>query len=225
MWRFLVGRGLTTREQSVPCFLAFFEKIWSLLLATHKGKKATAVWGQKFMQSGIECWRPIPDFPQLYEVSNLGNVLSIKTGRCRLAQVSNSGYLCLVLCKNRTSYGRFIHRLVCSAFLDGYQDDLQVNHIDGNKKNNLLSNLEMVTPSENRMHSFRVLGNKAPILYGYKNGWSRPVLQVSMNGDLVSRFECRMDAVRLGFNAACITECCNGTQKTHKGYIWRHVDA
>lgn len=56
-------------------------------------------------------------------------------------------------CKRHKGYP--IHRLVCETFLNNWNSDLQVNHKDGNKANNCLSNLEMVTQSENQIHAFR----------------------------------------------------------------------
>lgn len=77
-----------------------------------------------------------------YEVSNLGNVRNKKTGTIR-KQTDRNGYRKVRLNNKDES----IHRLVADTFFDGDHSDLQVNHIDGNKSNNFLGNLEWVTPS------------------------------------------------------------------------------
>lgn len=62
----------------------------------------------------------------------------------------------------------FVHRLVAFYFVPGYQEDLVVNHIDGDKSNNLFTNLEWVTRSENDLHAF-ALGLRTPNIW-YKEG-------------------------------------------------------
>lgn len=178
------------------------------------------------MYSNTERWLPICGYEGVYEVSDSGSVWSIRHGRNLILQTSNSGYHFVHLWRNNQRASRFVHRLMAASFIVGYSDELMVNHIDGNKKNNVVINFEMVTASENMLHSVHVLGNRSAMLNGLngaENGFSKPVLQLSIDGQVLQRFECRRDAVRKGFNAACITECCNGTQKTHKGYRWSHV--
>ena len=75
----------------------------------------------------------------------------------------SKGYYRVTFSHNHKRKSYFVHRLVAQAFLDNYSDDLQVNHIDGNKLNNLASNLEMVTIQENITHSI-VTGLKPPML-------------------------------------------------------------
>ena len=91
-----------------------------------------------------------------YEVSNFGNVRNKKTGTIR--QLTNrNGYKKIRLNNKDES----VHRLVADAFFDGKHDDLQVNHIDGNKSNNHLGNLEWCTSSENIKHAYAT-GLKRP---------------------------------------------------------------
>lgn len=101
-------------------------------------------------------WKPIKGYEGLYEVSNDGRVRRIrfingshnfeKIKECK--QTLNSwGYMTVNLCKNGKSNTKRVHRLVAIAFLG--ESDLQIDHIDGNKQNNRLDNLEYVTPKEN----------------------------------------------------------------------------
>jgi len=67
----------------------------------------------------------------------------------------------------------YVHRLVASAFIGVLNPGYEVNHKDGNKKNNKVSNLEIVTPSENRKHSYNVLNKKIAVYKGSNHGMSK----------------------------------------------------
>lgn len=100
-----------------------------------------------------EEWRPIPGLNN-YKVSNLGRVKGLRVPLLK-PQLTRSGYLCVVIGKPQKP--RLVHRLVMAAFhypVSGRS--IQVNHIDGNKANNRLSNLEYVTPRENWAHAVRI---------------------------------------------------------------------
>lgn len=104
-----------------------------------------------------EVWKPMTEFPELYKVSNLGRVASY---RKVLAQSKiNSGYLRVTLKINGEAINRLVHRVVAEAFLPNLENKREVNHIDGNRLNNNLTNLEWVTSSENKKHGRDVLGN------------------------------------------------------------------
>lgn len=98
-----------------------------------------------------------------YEVSNLGVVRNKKTLKI-IKQFDNCrGYLTVAFwvkdnLKKKKKKKFYVHRLVASAFIDNPANKPEVNHIDGNKYNNSVTNLEWVTVSENRLHNFRVLG-------------------------------------------------------------------
>ena len=103
-----------------------------------------------------EIWKEIPFDPR-YKISNLGRVSGIRAAFLN-QEVERAGYY-------RVTIGGkhyFVHRLVLSIFdpIDG-MEELQVNHIDGDKLNNKLNNLEWVTPSENATHSHRILKHKS----------------------------------------------------------------
>jgi hypothetical protein len=93
-----------------------------------------------------------------YECDIFGNVYSLNYGRTgerrKLKLDTNiNGYLVLKLFKNKKRVHFAVHRLIMLTFCGA--SDLQVNHIDGNKKNNNLLNLEYCTGSENILHAFR----------------------------------------------------------------------
>lgn len=116
-----------------------------------------------------EEWRPVKNYEGLYEVSNLGRVRSLdKTvraqsgvrvikGRTMRLKVERSGYLRVMLVSKVGQKGKthYAHRLVALSFLSKKEKKDEVNHIDGNKKNNILSNLEWCTRSENELHAYK----------------------------------------------------------------------
>lgn len=98
----------------------------------------------------IEVWKPISDWDN-YLVSNLGNVKNIKTGRI-LRQAIRGGYCFVGLCQNSYSKTKAVHRLVAIAFIDNPENKEQINHIDKNRSNNCVYNLEWNTALENNIH-------------------------------------------------------------------------
>lgn len=111
-----------------------------------------------------EIWKDIEGYKGLYQISNTGNVKSLERKihgkKChrKLKETilkpikTNRGYLRVKLCKeNKVSKVR-VHRLVAEAFIK--KPELEVNHIDGNKENNSVENLEWVTPRENKKHAW-----------------------------------------------------------------------
>ena len=118
------------------------------------------------MEQIIEEWRPIAEFDGEYEVSNLGRVRSMKkyrgqTGRIMPQTQQPSGrngerrYFAVMLWHNNKAYCRKAHRLVAEAFIPNPDNLPQINHKDGNRANNQVSNLEWCTAKENTIHSWR----------------------------------------------------------------------
>lgn len=99
-----------------------------------------------------EIWKDIKDYEGLYQVSNLGRVKRVKTDRILKPSKQIHGYLLVNLYKNNVSAKKRIHRLVAQAFISNSENKPQVNHIDENKTNNVVSNLEWVTSKENINH-------------------------------------------------------------------------
>lgn len=109
-----------------------------------------------------EIWKPVPRYEEYYEVSNLGRVkrtksgIGTQSGRILKGYTDPDGYKRVDLTVNNKSKGFFVHRLVATAFLSNPENKPQVNHIDGNKQNNNISNLEWVTQEQNMAHAWRI---------------------------------------------------------------------
>ncbi len=99
-------------------------------------------------------WRDIRGYEGHYQVSDEGQVRSLKRGIRIMSQArSRTGYRQV----NLYLYGRvrhwYVHRLVADAFLGGIPDGMEVNHIDGDKSRNDILNIEIVTPQANLQHA------------------------------------------------------------------------
>lgn len=116
-----------------------------------------------------EVWRDIPEYEGFYQVSNLGSVRSCDrrverlagkhkdrfvSGVTMKASLDSSGYPMVGLSKQSRNKSIAIHRLVALAFLGNKPEGYQVNHIDGNKLNNFVGNLEYCSRTENIRHAF-----------------------------------------------------------------------
>lgn len=170
----------------------------------------------------------------LYQVSNLGRVKSLprntnnqyKNGLIMKPRYS-FGYLKLQLRKNGKSKMFFIHRLVAMAFLENYKAELQVNHKNGIKNDNNLKNLEMVTPSENQLHSYRILKNIPSMKnhFGKNHVRAIKVNQYDMQYNFLKTWDSIIEASnQLNINSTCICNNCRNRRKSAGGYIWEYVN-
>lgn len=114
----------------------------------------------------MEQWKVVKGFEN-YLVSSLGNVKTINGKLKKVVYDSKNDYGYVELWKNNKGKKFRIHRLVAETFIPNTLGKEQVNHIDGDKKNNCVSNLEWVTPKENIRHAIE--NDLSSIKYGSKN--------------------------------------------------------
>ena len=160
-----------------------------------------------------EQWREWPQDPRIM-VSNKGNVISCKRGAGHPLKAwhNNCGYQQVGAV---SGHATCVHRMVAETWLDNPNNYTQVNHINGNKDDNRVENLEWVTPSQNIRHAFRT-GLKKP-----SGGLKATPIRVVETGEIFeSQSEC---ARRIGGDQAAIWRCLAGKQSTHHGYHFEYV--
>lgn len=162
-----------------------------------------------------EIWRDIPNYEGLYQVSNLGNVKSLY----RLAnnnhiihekilkpQRNYNGYLIVNLYKNNKMKPKLIHRLVGKTFIDNPNNFNYINHIDKNKSNNNVNNLEWCTQSYNVIYSK-----------------GRKVNQYNKNNNFIKTWNSIADVKKtLNIDSGLIVRCCRGKKKSAGGFKWKY---
>lgn len=167
-----------------------------------------------------EIWKDIKNYEGLYQVSNFGRIKSfprngtIKQERILKQTIDSNGYLIVGLHKNNKVKKVCVHWLVANAFIPKEKNHEVINHIDGNKLNNTLNNLERCTQSHNVRESIR-LGLQKP--YNEK-----AILQYDLNGTFIKEWKSACEVERqLKISQANISACCRKVRKTTGKYIWR----
>lgn len=100
----------------------------------------------------MENWKNIDEYPN-YSVSNLGNIRNDKRGKLLKLSMNTWGYCTVSLYKNGIERRLSVHRLVAMSFIANPLNKKEVNHINGNKRDNSTDNLEWMTRSENMKHA------------------------------------------------------------------------
>ena len=151
-----------------------------------------------------EIWKDVVGYEGHYQVSNLGNVKSLHYKHQNFPQVlkpkiSYDGYLRVNLAKDGTVKTINIHLLVAKHFIPNPDNKPQINHINGDKNNNSVSNLEWVTGKENIRHAIdtglRKIENHK-YLKGGGHYASKGVLQYDLEGNLIKKWNCQSDIAR-----------------------------
>ena len=186
------------------------------------------------IRDSVEEWRTVPDFPN-YEVSNFGNVRSKDRIVSRKGNPANlkgfplktkvsRGYERVTLYSgNRELHKQiFVHRLVALAFIPNPNNYPCINHIDENKLNNHVSNLEWCTHKYNSNYGTAIERRvKHQDWESIARKHSTPVRQIDKNGKVVNIWPSMMECERkTGFHSDGISRCCSGYLKTYRGYIW-----
>ena len=151
-----------------------------------------------------------------YSVSTEGEVRKDTTNYI-LSQSSQQDYKFVGLIINGKQKRMRVHRMVALTFIDNPDNKPYVNHINGNRSDNNVENLEWVTPSENTQHAVDT---------GlFKSGSTRAVIQYNLNGEQMATFESATEAARqTGGSQSKITMCCRRQRDSANDYQWRYYD-
>lgn len=163
-----------------------------------------------------EIWKDVVGFEGLYQISNKGNVRSITRYKKILTPcIDKDGYRCVQLKHKGISKHCRINRLVATAFIPNPKEKAIVNHIDMNRANDCVTNLEWCSAKENVEWSLK---------HGkYKGSNHKKVIQLNMNGEKLDRYESISEASRkTKIQISNISYCLSGKRKTAGGYLWKH---
>ena len=151
-----------------------------------------------------------------YSVSTEGEVRKDTTNYI-LSQSSQQDYKFVGLIINGKQKRMRVHRMVALTFIDNPDNKPYVNHINGNRSDNNVENLEWATPSENTQHAVNT---------GlFKSGRTRAVIQYNLNGEQMATFESATEAARqTGGSQSKITMCCRRQRDSANDYQWRYYD-
>ena len=105
----------------------------------------------------FEVWKSVPGYEELYEVSSEGRVWSKRSNLLLKQFIDKGGYKTVFLCKYGNRKTCLVHRLVAQAFIENLYNYPQVNHIDENRLNNSVENLEWCTPKYNSNYGGRLM--------------------------------------------------------------------
>ena len=168
-----------------------------------------------------EIWKEIKGFEGRYSVSTLGNIRNDKSSRLLSPNIGNHGYRKCSWRENGIVEYFLVHRVVAKTFIPNPDGKRTVNHIDGDKLNNRVENLEWATDSEQQLHALDI-GLRPPQLTGYDSKASKTIYQFDLQGNFIKEYGSTRCAEKELNKRLHISEVCNGKRKTSGGYIWSY---
>lgn len=177
-----------------------------------------------------EIWKPIKDYEELYLISNLGNIYSIRNKRKLILQKNKKGYTKVVLWKNGKPYYTLAHKLVAEMFIPNKDNKPLVLHkiAISNGGTNNVNNLYWGTQSDNMRD--RVNDGHQPLQnwnIGEKHPLARKINQYDLNHNFIKQYNCIMEASKeLNIKHQHIWRVLNKVpkRKSVKGFIFEYVD-
>lgn len=170
-------------------------------------------------------WRDIPGYEGVYIVCDDGRIGYPNAFGVLKPTATKSGYQRVTLYKRengeRTRKSFMVHRIVAAAFIPNPDNKPQVNHINGDKADNRVENLEWCTATENMVHSVSAgLRDMTCCTEATK----KKVDQRTINGEHIKTWDSMSEAAReLGLKVSNISHCCSGRINTTGGYKWNFV--
>lgn len=187
-----------------------------------------------------EIWKDVVGLEGYYMVSNVGRVKSCErtficgrggerktTEHIIKTVLKKNGYVHCTVSVEGKIYYMSVHRMVAEAFIPNPENKTQVNHINTNKSDNRVDNLEWSTSKENVNHS-RITTDRKFGFTKLKNGHhycSKKVMQYDMDGKFIKEWTSIQEVNRFfGVKSSCVNRCCKGMWKSSLGYKWKYKE-
>lgn len=189
-----------------------------------------------------ENWKDIPGWEGKYQASDLGRIKSLGNDRTRKEKIlkpglNSYGYYIVGLCKCGKQFTKLVSRLVYETFIGKIPYGMQVNHINEDKTDNRLENLNLMTPKENMNWGTRSKRVSKKLIN--KETISKWVVQLNKDNEILHFYPSAREAERqTGISNQHISVCCSGKQlvkktknkqyyytlKTAGGFIWKYAE-
>ena len=156
-------------------------------------------------------WKIIDEYPS-YEVSTEGEVRNAKTKRCLTPSPSAAGYLRVNLRKNNQTYSAYVHRLVAITFLDNPLALSEVHHIDENKQNNCLENLQWISHRDN------INAGSCIVRRSKNRGYKVRCIETGIIYETQ-----KAASIALGLNEGAVKDVFRGKTRTAGGFHWERI--
>lgn len=173
-----------------------------------------------------EIWKDIKGYEGLYQISNLGRIKSsdrelcnsrgvyVRQGRVLKNGKNQYGYFQVSLYKDGKRVNKQVHKLIAIAFIPNTNNYKIINHIDGNRQNNNINNLEWCTQKHNVKEAYRL---------GLVHKKYKPVNQYDLKNNFIKTWESIVEVNKvLKIDKSSIVRCCKGKQNKAGNYIWRY---
>ncbi len=190
-----------------------------------------------------EEWRDVVDYEGLYQVSNLGRVKHLATymvdtrgrewrrpERFIKAILNYNGYWRVGLSKNGKFKRHYLHRLIAEAFIPNPNNLPCIDHINTNRKDNRIENLQWVTCKENLNNPLSKINNAVGVesyLKEHRRGnspFAIKIVGINLSTGEITKYDCIRDASEHGFCESYIAKCIREIKGTHRGYKWLTQD-
>lgn len=189
-------------------------------------------------------WIAIEGYEDFYEINKNGDIrskdrtITDKIGRTRTwkgqmlnPDIAPNGYYRVTFSVNRKRKQVYVHRLLAKYFIPNPNNLPQVNHLDGDKLNNKIENLEWVTAQENTIHAYKNglinlnYGDKHHNYgkFGSKSKKAKPVIATNIITNEKKRYGSLIETTEDGFTKSEVSRCCNHGG-THKGYFFEFTN-
>lgn len=162
-------------------------------------------------------WKPLKGYEGIYDISDYGLIYSHPRkgtkGGYSYGKPNKENYLTMVFSKDGIETSQNIHIAVWETFVGEIPKGYDVHHINHNRQDNRLENLELI---EHKEHSIIHISD-------LKKALSKPILQFTLDGEFVAEYPSAMEAQRqTGFKNSYINKCLRGKLDKAYGYIWKY---